>query len=388
MKSNQIKNFLILAVICVVGGCYKFEKNETSYKPFVDFSSVDLFVGQGVGDLNKVQLTCTPAGQKVTWSSLVPDVATVDQTGLVTAHTAGFTIITVASANDKTEVNVRVQNWVPLEDFTLDRTILVRPWMSLFQIISSLEPLNATETDIVWTSSNPEIASVTDNGWVLCTGKGIAIIYASIRTVAGKEIKRSVEIAVDPDLESIPNTLWSFPGYDASYDVNVATSGGTTIGYSSHQTQLNNAPTGSGPLMNLLNPDLTYFYQNRQHPATAGGNRVYPHWFILDLGQVESVYAFELHRRLNNGNGPRGFYFYSCDSDRIGDNVNTPRDNWNWVYHGEFVFLPGSDGYQRYLLEIPGRARYVMLYMDTKHQGANANCMFAWFGLYTAKAED
>ena len=376
MKTNQIKNFLVIVLMCVVCGCFEFEKYEGAYQPYVDITSVDLFVGEDAGDRNMVQLTSTPAGQQFTWSSLVPEVATVDQTGLVTALSEGFTIITVASAKGATEVSVRVQNWVPLQDFTLDKSMLMKPWMTLLQIVATFDPPNTTEPDIVWTSSNPNVASVTENGWVLCTGRGAATIYARTRTASGKEIERSVEIAVDPELERIPTTLWSFPGY-------VEGSSARTIGYSSqHVGAL--TPVGSGPITCLLDPDVNLYWQNNQTAPVA----IYPHWFIVDLGQTETIYSFMLQRRQSNGNGPSGCYFYTSEDEApIGSNVDTPRENWNWVFQGDFVYDPTTNNEQNFMLDAPARARYVMVYMDLKHRRID-NCMFASFGLYGLKAEE
>ncbi|MDR2147408.1 MAG: hypothetical protein LBE91_13210, partial [Tannerella sp.] len=59
-------------------------------------------------------------------------------------------------------------------------------------------PANATETEAVkWSSSNPEVASVLENGWVIYYGIGEAVITAGIAGIE-KSTKITVEIPVPP----------------------------------------------------------------------------------------------------------------------------------------------------------------------------------------------
>lgn len=68
------------------------------------------------------------------------------------------------------------------------------------QLFVSLEPENADSQQIIFTSSNPEIADVDGNGLVTAKAGGTVSITA---TVAGTEIKDTVEIRVDKREEPV-----------------------------------------------------------------------------------------------------------------------------------------------------------------------------------------
>ena len=117
--------------------------------------------------------------KNVTWSSDHEAVATVDQNGTVTARNGGQAIITVTTADgSKTAtctVNVRVHIGVPVQSVGLNKTELALEVGKTGTLEAIVEPSDATNKNVTWSSSNPEFATV-DNGVVTAVSAGEAII--------------------------------------------------------------------------------------------------------------------------------------------------------------------------------------------------------------------
>ena len=101
---------------------------------------------------------------------------TVDQSGKVTALYGGTAIIS-AKAGDRTAtctVTVRT----PVESVTLNTNILELKEGDTATLHATVSPWNATDQTVTWTSSNPSVASVDQNGKVTALQEGTAVITA------------------------------------------------------------------------------------------------------------------------------------------------------------------------------------------------------------------
>ena len=130
------------------------------------------------------QLTATvnpsnATDKTVTWSSSNPTVATVSGNGLVTAVKEGSATIT-AKAGDKTatcKVSV-AQKVIAVSSVTLNKTSLSLTEQDTFQLTATVNPSDATDKTVTWTSSNYSIATVDGNGLVTAVAAGSATITA------------------------------------------------------------------------------------------------------------------------------------------------------------------------------------------------------------------
>lgn len=117
--------------------------------------------------------------KNVTWSSDHEAVATVDQNGTVTARRGGQAIITVTTADgSKTAtctVRVRIQIGEPVQSVGLNKTELALEVGKTGTLEAKVEPSDATNKNVTWSRSNPEVATV-DNGVVTAVSAGEAII--------------------------------------------------------------------------------------------------------------------------------------------------------------------------------------------------------------------
>lgn len=134
------------------------------------------------GSSEKLTATVEPTNatnKNVTWSSDHEAIATVDQNGTVTARRGGQATITVTTADgSKTAtctVRVRIQIGEPVQSVGLNKTELALEVGKTGTLEAKVEPSDATNKNVTWSSSNPEFATV-DNGVVTAVSAGEAII--------------------------------------------------------------------------------------------------------------------------------------------------------------------------------------------------------------------
>ena len=137
-----------------------------------------------VGEQEILTATASPEGIEglvFEWISLNSDIASVNQDGVVTAKAAGNTVITVSCQGISDVCSITVN---PAADLVESVTISEE---TLEVLIGESETLTATvlpadaDVDVTWTSSNPDVATVDNNGVV----KGIASGSAVIMAIAG-----------------------------------------------------------------------------------------------------------------------------------------------------------------------------------------------------------
>ena len=117
----------------------------------------------------------------VTWSCSDATIASVDQNGKVTALKVGKCTIT-ATAGGKTAtcaITVQGSNSVAVTSVSLNKTSLFLSKGQSETLIATVNPDNATDKSVSWSSSDNTIASVDQNGKVTAIAEGNAFITAS-----------------------------------------------------------------------------------------------------------------------------------------------------------------------------------------------------------------
>ena len=141
------------------------------------------------------------SGSKLTWKSSDSNIVSVDKNGVVKGNKEGSAVITVTSSNGKTATctikvvkeSVNVQN-IKLTPVKTNIDI-----GSSTQVSAIIEPANATNHDLVWTSSDTKIAIVDDNGVVKGLSSGTVTITA--RTKDGKVVANTtITVLYDDEL--------------------------------------------------------------------------------------------------------------------------------------------------------------------------------------------
>ena len=155
------------------------------------------------GTSETLQATINPSDttddKTLKWTSSNPDVATVDNTGKVTAVGGGTATITVKSQNGK-EASCEVKVTSKIESISLNKSNITLSKGTSETLKATINPSDTTDDKTLkWTSSNPNIATVDNTGKVTAVGGGTATI--TVKSQNGKEA--SCEVKVTSKIESI-----------------------------------------------------------------------------------------------------------------------------------------------------------------------------------------
>ena len=150
-----------------------------------------------IGNTLTLKATVLPADatdKSVKWSSDKEDVATVDADGLVTAKGNGKATITVTTKDQGKTANceVTVAQWVT--SISLDKTSITLNEGQEQTLIPTVNPSNAADKSLNWTSSNTSVATVNAEGKVTAVSKGTATIKAEAKDGSGKNASCSVTV--------------------------------------------------------------------------------------------------------------------------------------------------------------------------------------------------
>jgi len=136
-----------------------------------------------IGDTIRLSASVIPSNasnQKIIWSSLAENIATVDQYGLVTGISAGNVTIQVTSqdGNFIAQANIVVRK-VAVTSISISpqtKSIFVD---DTIQLVATIIPSNATNKNVTWSSLVDTIASVDQNGIVIGRNAGTSTISAT-----------------------------------------------------------------------------------------------------------------------------------------------------------------------------------------------------------------
>ena len=157
---------------------------------------LDLFVGKG----EKLTATVTNGGSnKVVWSSSDKNVATVNQSGNVTAVRAGTATIAAKCGGVEAFCTVRVTAPISV---SLNKTRLTLTVGKSEKLIATVK--NADNNPINWSSSNTSVATVDQNGNV--TAKGTGTVTITVECGGIKAICSVTVIAVPPSSSGSSST--------------------------------------------------------------------------------------------------------------------------------------------------------------------------------------
>jgi len=113
--------------------------------------------------------------KNVTWTSSDTDVASVHD-GLVTAKKAGTAVITVITEDGNFTAVCAVTVTQPVTGVELNKSSLTLQVGESEGLLAAVLPDDATNKQVVWTSSNSSVASVSQNGAVTALKVGTAVI--------------------------------------------------------------------------------------------------------------------------------------------------------------------------------------------------------------------
>lgn len=194
-SKNMNKKVLFYSILRIVYVCLLFPLiagcSETSSDTGVDISlnKDKLVLEKGKGERLIAAFNPVDAkNQGHVWSSGNPQVATVDDTGYVTAVAVGEAVIAAKAldGDDIATCNVTVvDKIIPVSSVSLNKSeceITVGESVALSAII---KPSNATNKYVTWVSSNETIVTVDDTGVITALAIGEAVI--TVKTDDGEK---------------------------------------------------------------------------------------------------------------------------------------------------------------------------------------------------------
>ena len=148
-------------------------------------NSLSLTVG-GKDTLIATVAPTNASNQKVNWSSSNDKIASVDSNGNVTAVAQGSATITATTEDGKKTATCSVTvtaSTVAVTGVTLDKSSATVNVNGTTQLTATVAPSNASNKNVIWKSSNTNIATVDSNGKV--TGKAVGEATITVTTADG-----------------------------------------------------------------------------------------------------------------------------------------------------------------------------------------------------------
>ena len=237
--------------------CTSISLNETSIT-FTDNST------------KKLIATLLPSNttDSVVWTSNNNDIATVDNTGLVTPISYGTCMITAICGNCSAicNISVNIQSPVVTDGITLNPTSMTLTERYSSEVITATLTGNLVGSTVTWVSSDTTVASVTNGGKVTALANGTCIITA---TCGSKSATCSVTVNIGDtggDTGTTTNTLTinpsslTFTKKNETATLALGYNGEAVLGYSAKWISSNSTAVyvdSSGTVMALANGSST-----------------------------------------------------------------------------------------------------------------------------------
>ncbi len=199
-----------------VDGNFSDETTVTVTEPIISVTGItlgtqteDIVIGE-ILDLTETISPSNASNQSVVWTSSDPTIVTVDSDGTITGISEGTATITVTTADGSFSAETIVGVTEPIilvTGVTLDKSNIVLDINELAVLVAMVQPNNATEQEVIWSSSDPTIATVDSDGNVLALMLGTATITATTldgghaaeaTVVVSENIINVINISIDP----------------------------------------------------------------------------------------------------------------------------------------------------------------------------------------------
>lgn len=165
----------------IIGYIYQ---NYVTEVPEVQIEQIEIMIDNTTlkkGETKQLQVTILPEEareHRLIYSSSNLEVATIDNNGIINAIRSGETTITVKAEENsvKNEININVYSNVT--GITLDQKEIYIPIEGTSNINGYIEPEDANEKTIIYSTTNDKVATVNQNGMISAHEEGEANIIA------------------------------------------------------------------------------------------------------------------------------------------------------------------------------------------------------------------
>lgn len=168
------------------------------------YTTYDTTLPQGFVFMEALYQPSNATEKDFKWDSSDKTVATVDETGKVTLLKEGTTYISVASSKYTAFCILNIVS-KPISSITLDTTDISMVRGDTRDIKATYNPVDATDTALVWTSMDTKVARVDNNGRITAAGVGTTYVNveAALADSDGNKAKALVKVTVRDRLTSI-----------------------------------------------------------------------------------------------------------------------------------------------------------------------------------------
>lgn len=134
------------------------------------------------GERKQLTVTISPEearNHSVEYSSSNAHVASVDDKGNVRAISSGTTTITVKAKENNVQGKIDITVYSPVTGISLDQSEIYMAVGDVFQINATIEPNDADDKTVIYSSNNTDIATVQEKGIITAKQEGSTTIIAS-----------------------------------------------------------------------------------------------------------------------------------------------------------------------------------------------------------------
>lgn len=286
--------------------------------------------------------------QTLAFESSNTAVFTVSANGEITAIDTGIATLTI-KATDGSEITATCTINVLNESVKVSSITLAATSKSFmlgeepFALNPTILPVDATSSTLVYTSSDPTVASVDEAGKVTPLKSGVSVITVAATDGGGAETTCNITVSNEYSMTNWTVTASSIEGYE-----------------------------GGGP-MSILDTSTAQstFWVNKWQ----GGSAPLPHWLLIDMKKEVDITKF-LFRRRETGHP------YAQDTKKVEisysnnvANVNSPQDS-EFISAGVIDFgsvVPESSMAKEKELDFNAKARYLRMKITESNRGSEAN---------------
>ena len=187
----------------------KYAKIKVTVKsPAVSLSDIELnpsSISLELNDTYQLKTTFIPSNALITdvkYTSANSSIVKVSNTGLITAVGKGTTVVSVSSNGKTSSATVTVvskSSVIKSYSISINQNNLNLKVGQTSSLTVTINPSNTTNKNYIWTSSNTNVATVSNKGVIKAVSKGNATI--TVATIDGKKDTISVNVTETEEME-------------------------------------------------------------------------------------------------------------------------------------------------------------------------------------------
>lgn len=198
-ERQEMKRIVFISIIAIISMIFVFVIAEENLQ--ISFDSENFSVAVG-GNIRINAISSQKGRVNLEWSSSDDKIATVSSKGVVNGISAGSVQITATSADDANVSAVcTVTVSVPVKKIMFSNKSIEVYENDTQEITATVFPENATNKDLLWSSTNEKVATVNDHGIItgISTGNAKIIVTAA----DGYKAKAILNIKVTKKIDSM-----------------------------------------------------------------------------------------------------------------------------------------------------------------------------------------